>query len=74
MPWTAPEARVAGTVQIGADSGEISAALRAASREGRAPDAPFLITVQPGVADPTRAPGGQARLLGLRARPPRLDR
>ncbi|MFK4146502.1 phytoene desaturase family protein [Streptomyces sp. NPDC004065] len=59
VPWTAEAARVAGTVQIGADSAEIGAALRAASREGRAPDRPFLITVQPGVADPTRAPDGK---------------
>lgn len=59
VPWTAREPRVAGTVQIGADSAEIGTALRAASREGRAPDVPFLITVQPGVADPTRAPEGK---------------
>ncbi|MFC3352026.1 phytoene desaturase family protein [Streptomyces echinoruber] len=59
VPWTAKEARAAGTVQIGADSGEIGAALRAASREGRAPEAPFLITVQPSVVDPTRAPAGR---------------
>ncbi|MEU0915435.1 phytoene desaturase family protein [Streptomyces althioticus] len=59
VPWTAPEARRAGTVQIGADSAEIGAALRAASREKRAPDAPFLITVQPSVVDPTRAPDGK---------------
>ncbi|MFJ7017337.1 phytoene desaturase family protein [Streptomyces sp. NPDC101117] len=59
VPWTAPEARRAGTVQIGADSAEIGAALRAASREGRAPDRPFLITVQPSVVDPTRAPEGK---------------
>ncbi|MEU5464116.1 NAD(P)/FAD-dependent oxidoreductase [Streptomyces althioticus] len=59
VPWTAPEARRAGTVQIGADSAEIGAALRAASRERRTPDAPFLITVQPSVVDPTRAPDGK---------------
>ncbi|MEU3984314.1 NAD(P)/FAD-dependent oxidoreductase [Streptomyces sp. NPDC026672] len=59
VPWTAPEARAAGTVQIGADSAEIGAALRAASREDRAPEPPFLITVQPSVADPTRAPEGK---------------
>ncbi|MEL3951588.1 MULTISPECIES: phytoene desaturase family protein [Streptomyces] len=59
VPWTAPEARAAGTVQVGASSREIGAALRAASREGRAPDAPFLITVQPGVVDPSRAPAGK---------------
>ncbi|MYV45311.1 FAD-dependent oxidoreductase [Streptomyces sp. SID2888] len=59
VPWTAEAARTAGTVQIGADSTEIGTALRAVSREGRAPDAPFLITVQPSVADPTRAPEGK---------------
>ncbi|MDQ0407308.1 NAD(P)/FAD-dependent oxidoreductase [Streptomyces sp. NPDC000349] len=59
VPWTAEAPRRAGTVQIGADSAEIGAALNAASRTGRAPDAPFLITVQPSVADPTRAPAGK---------------
>ncbi|MGW0188295.1 phytoene desaturase family protein [Streptomyces sp. NPDC003362] len=59
VPWTAPEARTAGTVQIGGDSAEIGAALRAASREGRAPDKPFMITVQPSVVDSTRAPAGK---------------
>lgn len=59
VPWTAPEARIAGTVQIGADPAEIGTALRAVSREGRAPERPFLITVQPGVVDPTRAPEGK---------------
>jgi phytoene dehydrogenase-like protein len=59
VPWTAPQARTAGTVQIGADSAEIGAALHAAARAGRAPQKPFLITTQPGVADPTRAPAGQ---------------
>ncbi|MEU7576881.1 NAD(P)/FAD-dependent oxidoreductase [Streptomyces sp. NPDC041068] len=59
VPWTAEAPRVAGTVQVGASSKEIGAALRAASREGRAPDAPFLITVQPSVVDPSRAPEGK---------------
>ncbi|MER5831694.1 NAD(P)/FAD-dependent oxidoreductase [Streptomyces sp. NPDC002130] len=59
VPWTAKEARAAGTVQVGASSAEIGSALRAASREGRAPDRPFLITVQPSVVDPTRAPAGK---------------
>ncbi|MEV6614338.1 NAD(P)/FAD-dependent oxidoreductase [Streptomyces sp. NPDC051051] len=59
VPWTADEAHRATTVQIGADSAEIGAALRAASREGRPPRKPFMITVQPGVVDPTRAPAGK---------------
>ncbi|QES46350.1 hypothetical protein DEJ49_30290 [Streptomyces venezuelae] len=59
VPWTAEEPQTAGTVQIGPGSKDIGAALRAASREGRAPDAPFLITVQPSVVDPSRAPAGK---------------
>ncbi|CAL9383849.1 Thiamine thiazole synthase [Streptomyces sp. enrichment culture] len=59
VPWTAPEARAAGTVQVGADSAEIGTALHDASRAGRAPERPFLITVQPSVVDPTRAPEGK---------------
>ncbi|MFI9154375.1 phytoene desaturase family protein [Streptomyces sp. NPDC053367] len=59
VPWTAKEARGAGTVQIGPTSTEIGTALRAVSREGRAPEVPFLITVQPSVVDPTRAPDGK---------------
>ncbi|MEU9517846.1 NAD(P)/FAD-dependent oxidoreductase [Streptomyces sp. NPDC048224] len=59
VPWRAEEPRGAGTVQIGADSTEIGAALDAASGTGRAPERPFLITVQPSVVDPTRAPAGK---------------
>jgi phytoene dehydrogenase-like protein len=59
VPWTAQEARLAGTVQIGPTSADNGTALHAASRGGHAPEAPFLITVQPGVVDPTRAPEGK---------------
>ncbi|CAL9396003.1 phytoene desaturase family protein [Streptomyces sp. enrichment culture] len=59
VPWTAEAPRDAGTVQIGADSTEIGAALDAASGTDRAPERPFLITVQPSVADPGRAPAGK---------------
>lgn len=59
VPWTAEEARRAGTVQVASGHAEIGAALHAAAREDRAPDRPFLITVQPSVADPTRAPEGK---------------
>ncbi|MFE7116733.1 phytoene desaturase family protein [Streptomyces sp. NPDC057654] len=58
MPWTAEAARRAGTVHIGPTYGEISAALRAAV-DGRDPSVPFLITAQPSVVDPTRAPQGK---------------
>jgi phytoene dehydrogenase-like protein len=59
VPWTAPEAREAGTVQIGASQHEISSALHAASRTRQASSRPFLITTQPSLADPSRAPAGK---------------
>jgi phytoene dehydrogenase-like protein len=55
VPWTAPAARRAGTVHLGPSMGEIGAALRSAQR-GQAPDPPFLITAQPSLFDPSRAP------------------
>ncbi|MCX4965764.1 NAD(P)/FAD-dependent oxidoreductase [Streptomyces sp. NBC_00654] len=58
VPWTAQEARRAGTVHIGPTAGEIDTALRAAV-QGRDPDVPFLITAQPSVTDPSRAPEGR---------------
>ncbi|WP_240135130.1 phytoene desaturase family protein [Streptomyces sp. MUM 178J] len=58
VPWTAREARTAGTVHIGPTAEEIEAALTAAVT-GRAPEAPFLITSQPTVVDPSRAPEGK---------------
>ncbi|MGW9439836.1 phytoene desaturase family protein [Streptomyces sp. NPDC055607] len=58
VPWTAEEPRRAGTVQIGPTAGEIGAALNQAS-SGTAPDAPFLITAQPSLVDPSRAPEGK---------------
>jgi phytoene dehydrogenase-like protein len=57
VPWSAPEARRAGTVHLGPSIGEIGAALRAAQR-GTAPAPPFLVTAQPGLFDPGRAPAG----------------
>ncbi|MFE0700294.1 phytoene desaturase family protein [Streptomyces sp. NPDC058872] len=58
VPWTAEEARRAGTVQVGPTSGEIGAALRQAS-SGTAPEVPFLITAQPSLVDASRAPEGK---------------
>ncbi|MFF8828229.1 phytoene desaturase family protein [Streptomyces sp. NPDC015131] len=58
VPWTAGEPRRAGTVQIGPSSREIGAALNQASG-GTAPRTPFLITAQPSLVDPSRAPEGK---------------
>ncbi|MGP4000259.1 phytoene desaturase family protein [Streptomyces sp. 8N706] len=61
VPWTAKEARRAGTVHVGSSAREIGAALDRAVR-GLAPRVPFLITAQPTVIDPTRAPEGKHTL------------
>ncbi|MFJ2115069.1 MULTISPECIES: phytoene desaturase family protein [unclassified Streptomyces] len=58
VPWTAEEPRRAGTVQIGPTSREIGTALRQAAG-GQAPEKPFLITAQPSLVDPSRAPEGK---------------
>lgn len=58
VPWTAEEARRAGTVHIGPTAGEIDASLTAAVT-GRDPSVPFLITAQPSLVDPSRAPEGR---------------
>ncbi|MBB4888389.1 phytoene dehydrogenase-like protein [Streptomyces netropsis] len=58
VPWTAEEARRAGTVHVGPTYGEISAALHAAL-DGHDPAVPFLITAQPSIVDPSRAPEGK---------------
>ncbi|MEU6343816.1 NAD(P)/FAD-dependent oxidoreductase [Streptomyces sp. NPDC046977] len=58
VPWTAAEARRAGTVHIGPTYGEIGDALDRAVT-GRDPQVPFLITAQPSVVDPGRAPEGK---------------
>ncbi|MER5362863.1 NAD(P)/FAD-dependent oxidoreductase [Streptomyces sp. NPDC002785] len=58
VPWTAKEARRAGTVHIGPTAGEIDSALSAAVA-GRDPSVPFLITAQPTLVDPSRAPEGR---------------
>lgn len=58
VPWTAEEPRRAYTVQVGPTTGEIGRALREASG-GQAPGTPFLITAQPSLVDPSRAPEGK---------------
>jgi phytoene dehydrogenase-like protein len=57
IPWTAPEAREAGTVHLGGGAGETLAAL--APGGSGLPERPFLLLGQQSIADPTRAPAGQ---------------
>jgi phytoene dehydrogenase-like protein len=58
VPWLAEDCRRAGTVHIGASDTEISTSL-ALANDGAVPDRPFLITAQPTVFDPSRAPPGK---------------
>jgi phytoene dehydrogenase-like protein len=57
-PWTAAEARVAGTIHIGGEAGSVTAQTSAV-RRGEIPDRPFLLFGQQSVADPSRAPVGK---------------
>jgi phytoene dehydrogenase-like protein len=58
IPWTAPEAREAGTVHVGGGEEEV---LRATAHTGshELADPPFMLLGQQTVADPTRAPAGR---------------
>ncbi len=57
IPWTAPDARGAGTVHLGVDDDglvDVAADLSV----GRMPRTPFLLLGQMTTADPTRSPAG----------------
>jgi phytoene dehydrogenase-like protein len=58
IPWTAPEARRAGTVHLGGTLDELVASEEAATR-GEHHERPFVLLVQPSLFDPTRAPEGK---------------
>jgi phytoene dehydrogenase-like protein len=57
-PWTATEARRAGTVHVGGEAASVTAQTTAV-RRGEIPDRPFLLFGQQSVADPSRAPAGK---------------
>lgn len=58
IPWTAPEARRAGTVHVGGGLAEIAAS-EAAVGAGRHAERPFLLVAQPTQFDPTRSATGR---------------
>ncbi|GAA4491291.1 NAD(P)/FAD-dependent oxidoreductase [Actinoallomurus oryzae] len=58
VPWTSDACRRAGTVHLGPSMEEIGGALRSAYGGG-VPGVPFLITAQPTLFDPSRAPDGR---------------
>jgi phytoene dehydrogenase-like protein len=61
VPWRNELARRAGTLHLGGGFDEIAAS-EAEVAAGRHPLSPYVLVVQPGVADPTRAPAGQHAL------------
>lgn len=58
VPWRAPECRRAITVHLGGSFEEIAAA-EAEVVAGRCPEHPFVLTAQPTLFDPARAPHGR---------------
>lgn len=56
VPWTAAEARRAGTVHLGGTFEEIAATARAVNR-GQMPERPFVLVGQQYLADPQRSAG-----------------
>jgi phytoene dehydrogenase-like protein len=61
VPWANGGCRRAGTVHLGGTFAEVAAGEEQVAAGGH-PDAPYVIVVQPGVADPGRAPAGQQTL------------
>lgn len=61
VPWADARIGEAPTVHLGGTREQIAAAERAVAR-GRVPERPYVLAVQPGVVDPTRAPAGKATL------------
>ncbi len=61
VPWTAPGLDRAGTLHLGGTRAQVLASEREVAAGRHSPN-PFTIVVQPGVVDPTRAPGGAQTL------------
>ena len=58
IPWTAPDARRAGTVHLGGLLPELVASEDAVAR-GRHPEKPFVLVAQQSLFDPSRTPAGK---------------
>ncbi len=72
IPWDSPDARVAGTVHVGATAAEMRGAL-AQIAQGHLPEHPFLLSGQQTIHDPTRAPAGKHTAWAYTHTPPGVD-
>ncbi len=61
VPWTNEDCWRAGTLHLGGTFEEVAAA-EAEVAAGQHPERPYVLVVQPGVADPSRAPAGRHAL------------
>ncbi len=61
VPWANEDCRRAGTLHLGGPFEQVAAA-EAEVAAGKHPQDPYVLVVQPGVADPSRAPAGQQTL------------
>ncbi len=61
VPWTNQGCRQAGTLHLGGPFEQVAAA-EAEVAAGKHPQDPYVLVVQPGVADPSRAPAGYQTL------------
>lgn len=58
IPWEHPDVALAPTVHLGGTRAEVEASENAVAR-GYVTDRPYVLSVQPSVLDPTRAPAGK---------------
>jgi phytoene dehydrogenase-like protein len=70
VPWSNPDCRRAGTVHLGGTFEEVAAS-EATVAAGRHPLSPYVLVVQAGAADPSRAPTGCQTLWAYCHVPPR---
>jgi len=61
VPWTNEDCRKAGTLHVGGTFEQMAAA-EAEVAAGKHPERPYVLVVQAGVADPSRAPAGRHTL------------
>ena len=73
VPWANEDCRRAGTLHLGGTFEEMATA-EAEVVAGKHPENPYVLVVQPGVADPSRAPAGQDTLWAYTHVPAGSDR